>query len=97
MRELTDAEKEQVERGIRAEALLSQPEFADAVNEMSNELTNELLSTAAHEKALRETLYYQHRGLSDLIQKLKDRVAARRAVEEQIKALEATELDNFTP
>lgn len=83
-RELTDLEKQMVERGIQADVLFANPTITEVVNELSDFLADAIIQTSPAERDKRESLYYMHKGLMDLTGLLKD-YSARRA------QLEATE------
>lgn len=83
---LTEEQYAIVEKGIQAEALLLNAAFATAVNDLSTELTNKLLSTLPHEKREREDLFFTHKALQALVDTLKQSVTQRMIVEHQALA-----------
>ena len=95
---MQDADTIAIEKGIRAEALLSNPTFAETINSLSDEYSNAIINTSPQEAQKREQLYYAHRGLMDIIAHLHQAQVVRQETEERLKAeQEAANLskDNF--
>lgn len=91
-RNLTDEEKRLVEVGIEAEHLISSRTFADAINALSEQLSNAILATKLPDTASRERLYMMHSCLNELVAILKSRVAAKDNIERMVNDDEADEL-----
>ena len=70
-----------VELGIQAQHLLTSETFGNAVNTLSEQLTNALLSTKLEEQQARERLYMMHSCLNELVGILKSRVATKDNIE----------------
>lgn len=87
-RELTDLEKQLVERGIQADALFANPTITEAVNELSDFLADAIIQTSPGEVSKRESLYHQHKGLMDLVGLLKDYSARRAQIEAEVEQQE---------
>lgn len=81
MKELTTEEQEILRQGQLAEAALSSPAVASAINELSEYLTNSILGTAPSDLSLRESYYHQHKALADLTAILKNRVSMKQHLE----------------
>ena len=79
--ELTDDERVLVELGIQAQHLLTSETFGNAVNTLSEQLTNAILSTKMDESQARERLYMMHSCLNELVGILKSRVATKDNIE----------------
>lgn len=91
--QLTPEQHAIVVKGIQAEYLLSQEAFAEAINDLSSEITNRLLSTGLSQQKEREELFQLHLALNALVQTLKNNVAAKAVVEHN--ALLAEEQDEM--
>lgn len=70
-----------MELGIQAQYLLSSETFSNAVNTLSEQLTNALLSTKMDEPQKRERFYMMHSCLNELVGILKSRAAAKDQIE----------------
>ena len=70
-----------MELGIQAQHLLTSETFGNAVNTLSEQLTNALLSTKLEEQQARERLYMMHSCLNELVGILKSRVATKDNIE----------------
>ena len=70
-----------VELGIQAQHLLTSETFSNAVNTLSEQLTNAILSTKLDEPEKRERLYMMHSCLNELVGILKSRVSAKDQIE----------------
>ena len=73
-----------MELGIQAQHLLSSETFSNAVNTLSEQLTNAILSTKLEEQQSRERLYMMHSCLNELVGILKSRVATKDNIEIRI-------------
>lgn len=73
-----------VELGIQAQYLLTSETFSTAVNTLSEQLTNAILSTSLDETQKRERLYMMHSCLNELVGILKSRVAAKDNIEDRL-------------
>lgn len=73
-----------MELGIQAQHLLTSETFGNAVNTLSEQLTNAILSTKLEEQQTRERLYMMHSCLNELVGILKSRVAAKDNIEIRI-------------
>lgn len=60
---LTEEDHQVIERGLRMAALVATPGFAEAINDLSNEIGNRLLSSDLHETDRREELFRLHKCL----------------------------------
>lgn len=80
-RNLSDNEKTLVELGIQAEHLLNNDTFIKAINTLSEQITNTLLSTKPEEQTSRERLYMMHVALNEIVGVLKSRVQAKDNIE----------------
>lgn len=83
-RDLTSEEKVLVELGIQAQHLLDSETFIKAVNTLSEQLTNSILSTTVDENQKRERLYMMHVALNELVGVLKNRVQAKDNIESMV-------------
>ena len=83
-RNLTDDEKVLVELGIQAEYLLQTDTFSKAINTLSEQLTNAILSTKLDETQTRERFYMMHSCLHELIGILKSRMQAKANIEAMV-------------
>lgn len=70
-----------MELGIQAQHLLSSETFSNAVNTLSEQLTNAILSTKLDETQKRERFYMMHSCLNELVGILKSRAAAKDQIE----------------
>lgn len=70
-----------MELGIQAQHLLTSETFGNAVNTLSEQLTNAILSTKLEEQQTRERLYMMHSCLNELVGILKSRVATKDNIE----------------
>lgn len=93
-RALTELEMKIVEKGIQANALLSNPVFTDTVVELHAILKDAIAETHPHEQKKREMLYYMNAALTDLENLLKAAVAHRTQTEE-VAEPDEPEQDNF--
>ena len=73
-----------VELGIQAQHLLTSETFGNAVNALSEQLTNAILSTKLEEQQARERFYMMHSCLNELVGILKSRVATKDNIEIRI-------------
>lgn len=80
-RELTSEEKVLVELGIQAQYLLENETFGQAINTLSEQLSNAIISTKLSEAVERERLYMMHSALNELVGILKTRVQAKENIE----------------
>lgn len=81
---LTDDERVLVELGLQAQHLLTSETFSNAVNTLSEQLTNAILSTSMDETQKRERYYMMHSCLNELVGILKSRVATKDNIEERM-------------
>lgn len=81
MSTLTDDERVLVELGIQAQHLLTSDTFSNAVNTLSEQLTNAILSTSLDETQKRERFYMMHSCLNELVAILKSRAQAKDNIE----------------
>jgi hypothetical protein len=98
MRDLTDLEKQLVEKGIHADALLASPTFVETFGTLRNTITEAMVGTDPHEVKKREMLYYMLAALKDIEQLLKATSQHRAQIEAEVKEdelLESQQLDNF--
>lgn len=84
MSTLTDDERVLVELGIQAQHLLTSDTFSNAVNTLSEQLTNAILSTSLDETQKRERFYMMHSCLNELVAILKARVSAKDNIEARL-------------
>lgn len=80
-RNLTTDEQVLVELGIQAQHLLASETFGSAINTLSEQLTNAIISTKLYESVERERLYMMHSALNELVGILKSRVQAKDNIE----------------
>lgn len=73
-----------MELGIQAQHLLTSETFGNAVNTLSEQLTNAILSTKLEEQQVRERFYMMHSCLNELVGILKSRVATKDNIEIRI-------------
>lgn len=90
---LSDADHAVIEKGFQAEILLNTPAFAEAVNDLSENIANQLLSTDLHEVKRREDLYRLHKSLELIVGTLTSNRIAKVQLEQaaEAKAEEANE------
>lgn len=81
MKEYTEQEKAIIRSGSLAEEALKTPAFADAINELSEQLANAIMVTAPEEDEKRERIYYAHLGLKELVAILHQRVSNKQSLE----------------
>lgn len=86
MRELTIEEQAILKNGADAEALLTNPSMASAINEFSEGLANALLSTSLDQSVKREQFYHLHTALKELVAILSARVNAKKTLEATLEA-----------
>ena len=77
-------------RGIRAAELLSNTDMMGFIDEWKHTLLDALSNTDPHEVKTRESLYYQHRAIKDLMATLDQYVGAAKQI---ISADEAAQRD----
>lgn len=70
-----------VELGLQAQHLLTSETFCNAVNTLSEQFSNAILSTKLDETQKRERLYMMHSCLNELVGILKSRMAAKDQIE----------------
>lgn len=93
MRNLTEHELVDYEKGLHAKLLLESQPFAAAINDLSEELANKMLSTKIEERTQREDHYLQHTNLIELVSILR----GRSSIYEQLhKEISDPEDDLFT-
>ena len=92
---LTDADYAVIEKGFQCELLLNSPAFAEAINNLSNDLANQILTTDLGEYARREELYRLHKSLELLIGKLNAAVSAKAEVERHAAELAEQQEEQF--
>ncbi len=95
---LSEEDRIAIEKGIRCEALLANPTFAETINSLSDEYSNAIINTSPKESERREQLYYLHRALTDIVGQLHQAVVVRQETETRLQAEEAAEQlnkDNF--
>ncbi len=83
-RNLSTEEKVLVELGIQAQYLLQNDTFVKAINTLSEQLANSILSSALPDTQNRERLYMMHSCLNEIIGLLKSRVAAKDNIEAMV-------------
>ena len=83
-RNLSSEEKVLVELGIQAQYLLQNETFVNAVNTLSEQLVNSIVSTALPDTVARERLYMMHSCLNELVGLLKARAAAKENIEAMV-------------
>lgn len=83
MKEYTEQEMAILTAGSLAEEALKTPAFASAINELSEQLANALISTSPDEKDKRELIYFTHLGLKEVVGILHQRVALKQGLETQ--------------
>lgn len=81
-------ENDLIERGIRAQAVLTDPTIQQAINDLIEAIKNEILVTKPEENDKRERFYFAYQGIADVIGLLNQMVAVRVQIEEQRKAAE---------
>jgi hypothetical protein len=84
MRELSDAEQALFKNGQDAEAFLSNPAMADAINELSENLANAILATDVAESGKRERIYLLHTALKELVAIMNHRVSLKANLEAEM-------------
>jgi hypothetical protein len=72
---LTPEERDIYEKGLNARTLLSDPIMAAAINDLSNEFANNMLSTKLEERREREDFFLLHTVLYRLVDHLKSQAA----------------------
>ena len=77
MKTFTAEEQAMFTKGLEAEAFLTNPAFASAINEMSENIANAILASKIEETEKRERLYNLYLALSELIAMLSARVAIK--------------------
>jgi hypothetical protein len=77
MKQLTAEEQALYQKGVEAEALLTNPAMASAINELSDNITSTLLATNRDESEKRERMYFLHNALKELVAILNHRVAVK--------------------
>jgi hypothetical protein len=80
-----------VEVGIEADHLLNTKPFTDAINTLSEQLANSILSTTLAETERRERLYMMHSCLNELVGILKSRAQAKDNIEMMLNDIEDTD------
>lgn len=80
MKSYTEQELAIIADGDLAETALSTPAFASAINTLSEQLANLMVSTNPEEVTKREKFYFMHVGLRELIAILHQRVALKQEV-----------------
>ncbi len=88
MKELSPEEQALVKNGNEAEAFLSNPAMASAINELSENLANALLGSNIDESAKRERLYHIHTSLKELVAILNHRVSLKQNIVAQMETSE---------
>lgn len=83
-RNLSSEEKGLVELGIQAQYLLQNETFVNAVNTLSEQLVNSIVSTALPDTVARERLYMMHSCLNELVGLLKARAATKENIEAMV-------------
>ena len=83
-RNLSTEEKVLVELGIQAQYLLQNDTFVKAINTLSEQIANSILTTALPETQNRERLYMMHSCLNEIVGLLKSRVAAKDNIEAMV-------------
>lgn len=74
-RNLTPDERADYEKGLNARTLLTDPTMAAAINDLSNEFANNMLSTKLEERQQREDFYLLHTVLHRLVVHLQTQAA----------------------
>lgn len=85
-RNLSKEEEVLVELGLQAQYLLQNDTFAKAINTLSEQIVNSIVSTAAPDTVARERLYMMHSCLNELVGLLKSRVAAKDNIEAMVNS-----------
>jgi hypothetical protein len=67
--------------GLQADHLLKSEAFGNAINSLSEQLANALLSTALEDQSKRERFYMMHSCLNELVAILKSRAQAKDNIE----------------
>lgn len=83
-RNLSNEEEVLVELGLQAQYLLQNDTFVKAINTLSEQLVNSIVSTALPDTVARERLYMMHSCLNELVGLLKSRVAAKDNIEAMV-------------
>lgn len=83
-RNLSNEEEVLVELGLQAQHLLQNDTFVKAINTLSEQLVNSIVSTALPDTVARERLYMMHSCLNELVGLLKSRVAAKDNIEAMV-------------
>lgn len=84
MTELNDKELAMVKNGQAAEALLSSPVIASAINELSEGLANIIILSNPEDAEKRERAYFLHLALRELVAILNHRIALKDNIEAQM-------------
>ena len=85
---ISDEDRVIIEKGIRMEALLNNPYFAEVVNSLSDEYANKIITTSWDAAAEREDLYRRHRALLDVVAHVQEAVRLRAETEDRLRAEE---------
>lgn len=83
MKTYTEEEQAIIRNGTLAEEALKTPAFASAINELSEQLSNAIVSTPPEDHEIRERFYYAHLGLREVVGILSQRVALKQGLEAQ--------------
>lgn len=84
LKELTPEEQAILERGAAAQSVIQSPAISSVINELSETLTNHILSTKVDEAEKRERYYRIHVALRELVAILNQRVALKESLEAQL-------------
>jgi hypothetical protein len=83
-RNLSTEETVLVELGIQAQYLLQNETFVKAINTLSEQIANSILSSALPDTENRERLYMMHSCLNEIVGLLKSRVSAKDNIEAMV-------------
>lgn len=83
---LSQEEQQIVEAGIQARYLLENETFQGAINALSEQLSTAIINTGLEDDKRRERLYLMHTCLVELVNTLKQRVAAKENIEQRENA-----------
>lgn len=92
---MTELEQQMYQRGIEASVLLEQPLFTETVSELSKGILDAIASTAPSDSSKRETLYYMHRGLQDVMTTLISIQQYKEQLEQREQSLEDLSTDDM--
>lgn len=90
MRSLSEHEQKILERGQQARLLLNEKTIIDALNDLSTDLGNAMLSTKINERQEREDLFLLHTSLHHLVAHLTDLAAKADQIEKELQDDEET-------